>query len=178
MSRIGKKPVELPEKTEVNVSDNVINVKGPLGELSLSYKPVIDIKVEDGQIIVTPKNEKLETKALWGTYSSIIGNMVQGVNKEYEIKLKIEGVGYRAEMKGSDALVLSIGFSHPVEMKLPEGVKCSVEKDTIIVSGIDKEEVGQFAAKVRAKKKPEPYKGKGIRYENEVIRRKEGKKAL
>jgi large subunit ribosomal protein L6 len=177
MSRLGKKPIEVPEKTEVNVSEGVVTVKGPLGELSLPFKPVVDIKVADGEVTLTPKNDEIQTKALWGTYSSHILNMINGVNKEYEKTLIIEGVGYKAEMKG-DSIVLNIGFSHPVELKLPEGVKCAVEKNTIKVSGIDKESVGEFAAVIRSKKKPEPYKGKGIRYEDEVIIRKEGKKAV
>lgn len=177
MSRIGKKPIVLPEKTEVNVTEDSVTVKGPLGELSMPYKPVVDIKVEEGSVIITPKNDDIETRALWGTYGSLLQNMVQGVNEEYVKKLKVEGVGYRAEMKG-DSLVLNVGFSHPVEMKVPEGLKCTVEKDTIVISGIDKESVGQFTAKIRSQKKPEPYKGKGIRYEDEVVRRKEGKKAV
>jgi large subunit ribosomal protein L6 len=177
MSRLGKKPIEVPEKTEVNVSEGVVTVKGPLGELSLPFKPVVDIKVADGEVTLTPKNDEIQTKALWGTYSSHVLNMINGVNKEYEKTLIIEGVGYKAEMKG-DSIVLNIGFSHPVELKLPEGVKCAVEKNTIKVSGIDKESVGEFAAVIRSKKKPEPYKGKGIRYEDEVIIRKEGKKAV
>ncbi|MFT5179938.1 MAG: large subunit ribosomal protein L6 [Candidatus Paceibacteria bacterium] len=177
MSRVGKKPVAVPEKTEINISDGVITVKGPLGELKKSFRPVVDIKVEDSQVIVTPLNEDIKTKALWGTYASHIKNMVDGVNKEYEKKLIIEGVGYKAEVKGSD-LVLNIGFSHQVFVPIPEGIKCTVEKSDIGILGIDKEVVGQFAAVVRSQKKPEPYKGKGIRYSDEIIRRKEGKKAV
>lgn len=177
MSRIGKKPIEIPEKTEVTVSDNVITVKGPLGELSRTYKPVVSIKVEGGEVVLEPKDQSIETNALWGTYASHISNMVSGVNKEYEKKLQIEGVGYKADLKG-DTLVLNIGFSHPVELKVPEGVKCVVEKNELTISGIDKEAVGQFAADIRSKKTPEPYKGKGIRYEGEYVRRKEGKKAV
>lgn len=178
MSRIGKNPITIPANTEVTISEEVVTVKGPLGQLSLSYKPVIDIKLEDGAVLVIPKNDKISTRALWGTYGSHILNMIRGVNKEYEKKLKIEGVGFRAEMKGTDSLMLSVGFSHQVEMKVPVGLTCVVEKDIITISGISKEEVGQFSAKVRAKKKPEPYKGKGIRYIDEVVRRKEGKKSL
>lgn len=179
MSRIGKKPISLPEKTEVTITDGVVSVKGPLGELSLPYKPrSVEIVVTDGELVVTPKNNKIETRALWGTYGSHLQNMVAGVNQEYQKVLKIEGVGYKAEMKGADVLVLYVGFSHPVEMKVPQGIKCVVEKDTVTISGIDKDSVGQFAAKVRANKKPEPYKGKGIRYIDEVVRRKEGKKAV
>lgn len=177
MSRIGKKEIQIPEKTEVNITAGLVNVKGPLGELNLAYKPVVDI-VKEGEIVrVIPKNEDLETKALWGTYASHIINMVAGVNKAYEKKLTIEGVGYKAAMQG-EKLVLNIGFSHPVELEVPTGIKCEVEKQDITISGIDKELVGQFAATVRSKKKPEPYKGKGIRYVGEYIRRKEGKKAI
>lgn len=178
MSRIGKKPIKIPSGTEVTISDNVINVKGPVGTLSLAYNPIVEIKVEDGEIVLTPKNTKIETRALWGTYGSRLVSMVSGVNKEYAKVLKIEGVGYKAEMRSPELMVMALGFSHPVEMKVPEGLKCIVEKDTVTISGVDKEAVGQFAAKVRSQKKPEPYKGKGIRYVDEIIRRKEGKKAL
>jgi large subunit ribosomal protein L6 len=178
MSRLGKKPIEIPQNTEVAVSDNTVVVKGSLGELSLDYNSrLIDIKVEDNNVVISPKKESIESNSLWGTYSSIIRSMVEGVNKEFENKLIIEGVGFKAELKG-DSIVLNVGFSHSVEMKVPEGLKASVEKDTITISGIDKQKVGQFAADVRAVKKPEPYKGKGIRYEDEVVRRKEGKKAM
>jgi len=177
MSRIGKKPITIPEKTEVTISEGVITVKGPLGVLSKSYKPVVEIKVENGEVVVIPKKEDIATRALWGTYASHIGNMVSGVNKEYEKRLIIEGVGYKANVAGK-VLTLNIGFSHPVPLDIPEGVSCEIEKDNIIIKGINKDDVGQFAAEVRSKKKPEPYKGKGIRYIDEVIRRKEGKKAM
>jgi large subunit ribosomal protein L6 len=175
MSRLGKKPLEIPEKTAVTVTDNTVSVKGPLGELSIDYKPVVEIKVEGNQIILIPKNNELETNALWGTYSSLIDNMIKGVNKEFETKLLIEGVGFKANISGNK-LVLNVGFSHPVELEIPQGVKADVQKNEITISGIDKQSVNQFAAVVRATKKPEPYKGKGIRYIDEVIRRKEGKK--
>jgi len=177
MSRIGQKPIAIPEKTEVTVSENLVSVKGPLGELSTEYNPDIEIKIEEGNVVLVPKKKDIQTNALWGTYSSLISNMVEGVNKEFEKKLIVEGVGFRAESKG-DKLVLNVGFSHPVEMKVPEGVKVDVQGEVIVVSGIDKQKVGQFAADVRAKKKPEPYKGKGIRFEDEIVRRKEGKKAV
>lgn len=177
MSRIGKKPIAIPQKTEVSVFSDSVNVKGPLGELSLSYKPVISINIEDGHVVLSPRNDKLETLALWGTYASHIHNMIDGVNKGFSKKMKIEGVGYRAEVKG-EKLVLSIGFSHPVELKVDSKIKCLVEKDTITISGCSKELVSQFAANIRSQKKPEPYKGKGIRYDGEIIRRKEGKKSV
>jgi len=175
MSRIGQKPIEIPEKTEVTVNAESVSVKGPLGELSLDYRPEIKIEIEDGKIRLSPKKEGFKTKALWGTYSSLISNMIEGVNNGYKKKLIIEGVGYKAEMKGQ-ILVLSIGFSHLVEMPVPEGLKVEAEKGTILIGGIDKHLVGKFAASIRSKKVPEPYKGKGIRYDDEVIRRKEGKK--
>lgn len=177
MSRIGKKPIELNDKTQVTVSENEIIVKGPLGELKATYLPVVDIKVEDNLVTLTPKDDTIKTNALWGTYSSIISNMVLGVNQEYEKNLIIEGIGYRAEVKG-DKVVLNVGFSHQVEIKIPEGVKVEVEKEKIKITGIDKQAVGELAAVIRATKKPEPYKGKGIRYADETIRRKEGKKTV
>jgi large subunit ribosomal protein L6 len=177
MSRIGKKPIIVPEKTEVNISGGVITVKGPLGELKRSFRSAVSIKLEDGQVTVTPKKQDLEGRALWGTYASHIQNMVDGVNKQYEKKLIIEGVGFKAMVSG-DKLVLNIGFSHQVELEIPKGIDCVVEKSLITIKGIDKETVGQFAAEIRSRKKPEPYKGKGIRYEDEIIRRKEGKKSV
>lgn len=177
MSRIGKKPITIPEKTEVAVTDNLVTVKGPLGELKLAYKPVIEIKIEDGMLKVLSTGDTLEHRALWGTYASEISSMVDGVNKAFEKKLIIEGVGFKAEVQGSD-IVLNIGFSHQVRVPIPEGITCTVEKGVITISGISKEVVGQFAANVRTQKKPEPYKGKGIRYSDEIVRRKEGKKSV
>lgn len=178
MSRIGKKPIEIPAKTEVSLSGNVITVKGPLGELTRVVRTdAIDVVIEGSTIMLTPKNDNLETKALWGTFGSHIKNMIQGVNQEYVIKLLIEGVGFKSELQGT-TLVMNLGFSHQVKMELPKGITCKVEKGEITLSSIDKEVVGQFAAVVRSKKKPEPYKGKGIRYSDEVVRRKEGKKSV
>jgi large subunit ribosomal protein L6 len=178
MSRIGKKPIEIPAKTEVSLSGNIITVKGPLGELTRVVRTdAIDVVIEGSTIMLTPKNDNLETKALWGTFGSHIKNMIHGVNQEYVIKLLIEGVGFKSELQGT-TLVMNLGFSHQVKMELPKGITCKVEKGEITISGIDKEVVGQFAAVVRSKKKPEPYKGKGIRYSDEVVRRKEGKKSV
>jgi large subunit ribosomal protein L6 len=177
MSRIGKKPIELNDKTSVTITEDEVVVKGPLGELKTTYLPVVEIKQEENQITVTPKNEEIETRALWGTYSSIIAGMVKGVNEEYEKNLIIEGVGFRAETRG-DKVVLNVGFSHPVEIDIPKGISVEVEKENIKVKGIDKQAVGELAAVIRATKKPEPYKGKGIRYADEIIRRKEGKKTV
>ena len=176
MSRIGKKSVEIPNGTTVSVLNNVVKVKGPLGELTRAFRPIIGIAVEGNQIVFTPKKTGVEVSAMWGTAASHVSNMVDGVNKAFEKKLILEGIGFKSEVKGKK-LVFSLGFSHPVEMAIPEGLKVTAEKNLITVSGIDKELVGQFAAEIRDLKKAEPYKGKGMRYEKEVIRRKEGKKA-
>jgi large subunit ribosomal protein L6 len=175
MSRLGKKPITIPEKTTVTIAEGVVTVTGPLGKLEMSYKPVVEIAIENNTVVLKPLDEELETLALWGTYSSIIDNLVAGVNKEYEKRLIIEGVGFKAEVKG-DSVSMNLGFSHPVIVKIPKTLKVVMEKDNMIITGIDKAEVGQFAANIRAYKKPEPYKGKGIRYSDEVVRRKEGKK--
>lgn len=178
MSRIGKRPIEIPQKTEVTLTDSVLTVKGPLGQLSRVVRiDAIDVKIEDNVVTLTPKNDSLETNALWGTFGSHIKNMIKGVNEEYVIKLIVEGVGFKSDVQGT-TLVMALGFSHPVRIEIPNGISCKVEKGEIIISGIDKELVGQFAAVVRSKKKPEPYKGKGIRYSDEIIRRKEGKKSV
>ena len=178
MSRIGKKPIEIPAKTEVTLLGNIITVKGPLGELSKVVRiDAVDVLIEESVVTLSPKNENLETKALWGTFGSHIKNMIAGVNQEYVIKLIIEGVGFKAELQGN-TLVMNLGFSHQVKLEVPKGITCKVEKGEVTISGIDKEVVGQFAAVVRSYKKPEPYKGKGIRYSDEVVRRKEGKKSV
>ena len=175
MSRIGKQPIVIPEKTSVTREGDMIVVKGPLGELKREFLPDVAITIGDGVITLAPADEKPFSKILWGTYASHLRNMITGVNVPFKKALFIEGVGFRAEVSGKK-LVLSIGFSHKVEMPIPEGIAMTSEKGAMTITGIDKELVGQFAAKVRAKKKPEPYKGKGIRYEGEVIRRKQGKK--
>ena len=175
MSRIGKKEITIPAKTEVTVDGGVVTVKGPLGELSRNLVPNVSIKVDDGVATVHPADNSIRSRALWGTYASHMINMVQGVNQKYVKELEVVGVGYRVELKGS-TLVLNLGFSHPVEMAIPEDIEVAVEKNAITISGINKESVGQFAAEVRDKKRPEPYKGKGIRYKGERVRRKEGKK--
>ena len=177
MARLGKKPIALPQGTTVSVTDGVIAVTGPKGTLSRPAHSLVSIGVSDEGVLVEPKNNSRLSRALWGTFASHIRNMVQGVNEHYVKSLVLEGVGYRVEMKGND-LSFMVGFSHPVLLSVPEGISASVEKNTITISGADKERVGQFAAEVRGVKKPEPYKGKGIRYANEVIRRKQGKKAV
>lgn len=177
MSRIAKQPISIPEKTEVTFVDGVFTVAGPKGTLSRTLKNDVVVKLDGGVIMLMPKNDKdIFSRALWGTYASHIKNMISGVNTPFAKKLILEGVGFKSEVKGAD-LVLALGFSHGVTVAIPTGLTVTAEKNVITISGIDKELVGQFAAKVRALKKPEPYKGKGFRYDDEVIRRKQGKKA-
>lgn len=176
MSRIGKQTITLPEKTEITIADGLVTVKGPGGELSKSVSPLIEVKVNDREVTLAPKKETIESRALWGTYASHIKNMVNGVNKPFEKKLILEGIGFKSEVKGEE-IVLALGFSHPVNVRIPSGLKVTAEKNVITISGINKEQVGEFAAKLRDLKKPEPYKGKGMRYENEVVKRKQGKKS-
>lgn len=176
MSRIAKKPITIPAKTEVTFSGGVIAVKGPLGEIKKNFRNDIGVAIEKDSVTLTLNHNTLQAKALWGTYASHLKNMIAGVNKAYEKRLIIEGIGYKADVKGKD-LVLAVGFSHPVSLPIPSDIKVVSDKNGILVSGIDCEKVGQFAAQVRATKKPEPYLGKGIRYSDEVIRRKQGKKA-
>jgi large subunit ribosomal protein L6 len=176
MSRIGKKGATIPTGTTVTNNGTVFTVKGPLGELTRDFPGAVEIKLEGDQVVFTPKNNSKDAKALWGTYASHIVNMVAGVNKAYEIRLIIEGVGYKVEPQGN-VLVFSLGFSHKVPMEIPKDIKALIEKNTLTLSSINKESIGQFAAQIRAKKKPEPYKGKGIRYSDEVVRRKQGKKS-
>ncbi|MEN9524334.1 MAG: hypothetical protein RL536_403 [Candidatus Parcubacteria bacterium] len=176
MSRIAKKPIVIPPKTEATFSGGVITVKGPLGTISKTIRPYINVAIENGAITLTQNGSSLQGRALWGTYASHIKNMLAGVNKPYEKRLVVEGIGYKADVKGTN-LVMSLGFSHPVSVPISADLKVTTEKNNIVVSGIDCEKVGQFAAVIRSMKKPEPYLGKGIRYADEVIRRKQGKKA-
>lgn len=175
MSRIGKLPIELPKGVSVTLSDNVISVKGPKGELWRSLMPDVHVQVTDSTILVTRVDESIRSRAAHGLVRTLINNMVVGVTNGYQTDLEINGVGYRAEVKGSD-LVLSLGYSHPVVYPLPTGISVDVEKMTkLSVKGIDKELVGQTAAKIRSFRGPEPYKGKGIKYATETILRKAGK---
>ena len=176
MSRIGRLPVAIPAGVEVSVAaGNVVTVKGPKGTLERALPTEMEIKVEDGHVVVTRPNDLKKMKALHGLTRSLIHNMVIGVSEGYTKELEVNGVGYRAQKQGKK-LVLSLGYSHPVEMEDPEGIEVTVEgQNLIIVSGIDKEKVGQYAAEIREKRAPEPYKGKGIKYQDEVIRRKVGK---
>lgn len=176
MSRLAKKPIVIPAKTEVAFSNGTLTVKGPLGSLSKEFRNHVKVAIANNEVTLTPAFESLQTKAMLGTYVAHLKNMLNGVNKPYEKKLIIEGIGFKADVKGKD-LVLAVGFSHPVVMPIPADIKVTSEKGTITISGINRETVGQFAAEIRAKKKPEPYLGKGIRYADEVIRRKQGKKA-
>jgi len=176
MSRIAKKPIQLPPKTEASFASGVLTVKGPLGELKKSFRNDISVAIENGAVTLTPTHTSLQAMALWGTYASHLKNMIAGVNKPYEKRLIIDGIGYKADVKGKD-LVLALGFSHTITVPIPADLKVTSEKNTLVISGIDIEKVGQFAAQIRALKKPEPYLGKGIRYSDEVIRRKQGKKA-
>lgn len=176
MSRIGKKIITIPQGTEVNVTNDILTVKGPLGTLTKKIHPLIEIRVTDNTASVHRKRETLESNALWGTFSSHLNNMIKGVNAAFEKKLILEGIGYKSEVKG-DKMFFSLGFSHPVEVLIPNTIKVTAEKNNITVSGPNKEEVGLFASKLRMLKKPEPYKGKGMRYHDEVIRRKQGKKS-
>lgn len=175
MSRIGRMPIEIPAGATVSLGDeNHVTVKGPKGTLEKSFDKAMTISVEGNQVIVTRPNDLKRNRALHGLTRSLIFNMVTGVTNGYKKELEINGVGYRAQKQGKK-LVLSLGYSHPVEMNDPEGITTTIEGNKIIVAGINKEHVGQFAAEIRIKRPPEPYKGKGIRYIDEVVRRKEGK---
>ncbi len=176
MSRIGKKSILIPENVEIKIDNDILSAKGPLGELSRYFKDEIEIFLKDKEINLKPKKSGKQIMSLWGTYASHIKNMIEGTTKGFEKKLVIEGIGYKAQSDGLN-LSLNIGFSHPVKLEIPKDIKITIEKNIISIFGIDKEKVGFFAAKIRALKKPEPYKGKGIRYENEIVRRKTGKKA-
>ncbi|MBC7836871.1 50S ribosomal protein L6 [Acetobacteraceae bacterium] len=176
MSRLAKRPIPVPAKTEVQISGTSISVKGPKGTLTRVASPFVSVAVGPEGVQVTKKGASREAQATVGTYASHIRNMIEGVNAGFTKKLLIEGVGFKWDVQGK-TLNLSLGFSHPVKMDIPEGLTVVVEKGALAIAGFDKEVVGQFAANVRALKKPEPYKGKGIRYEGEVIRRKQGKKA-
>ncbi|SEU01194.1 large subunit ribosomal protein L6 [Salinibacillus kushneri] len=177
MSRVGFKPVEIPEGVEVKVNEGNIEVKGPKGELARSFNPDMNIKIEDNVLMVERPSDSKEHRALHGTTRSLISNMVEGVSKGFEKALEITGVGYRAQKQG-DKVVVNAGYSHPVEIEAIEGIELDVPSNTkIVVKGIDKEKVGAVAANIRAIRTPEPYKGKGIRYEGEYVRRKEGKTA-
>lgn len=174
MSRIGKLPIEIPSGVTITVDSDVITVKGAKGELTVPHLSDVTVTLEDNKAIVTRKNDERIAKAQHGLQRALLANAVEGVTKGFEKKLEVNGVGFRVTMSGTD-LEMSLGFSHPVKYKAPEGVQISTNKMEITVSGIDKQKVGQVAAEIRALKKPEPYKGKGIKYVDEQILRKAGK---
>jgi len=177
MSRVGKKPIKIPEGVEVKKEDSLIIVKGQKGELSREIRPEVKVSIGNEEILVSLKPEAKKATAFWGLTRALLNNMIQGVTKGCEKKLEIHGVGYKANLEGED-LVLNVGYSHPVKIKKEEGISFSIEKNIITVAGIDKQLVGQVAAKIRQVRPPEPYKGKGIRYLKEEVRKKEGKKAV
>jgi len=176
MSRIGKNPITLPAGVEVNLGGQEVTVKGPLGSLKMSAHPAVKLEVQGSALICSRVEAEENSSAMWGTVRANLNNMVTGVSKGFERKLQLVGVGYRAQAQG-DTLNLSLGFSHPVAHKMPNGIKVECPTQTeIIIKGIDKQKVGQVAAEVRAYRKPEPYKGKGVRYADERVVIKETKK--
>lgn len=177
MSRIGNRIIAIPENVTVSTSSSIVSVKGPKGELSLELSKLIDVEVKDNTVVVTRKNESIPAKQMHGTTNANIRNMIIGVSEGFSKALEIIGVGYRFNLKGN-TLVINAGYSHPVELEIPEGLTLEAKgNNQVTVSGISKEKVGEFAANIRKVRKPEPYKGKGIRYVGEYVRRKEGKKA-
>lgn len=177
MSKIGKKPIAIPDGVEVKLNDGVLEAKGPKGSLTLEVNPKAKVKIEEKEISVEKSGSSKEASAIWGLTRSLVNNLITGVKDGYEKKLELQGVGFRMSMQGKK-LVMALGFSHPVEVETPEELTVKVEENNILsISGIDKQKVGQFAAEVRSLKKVEPYKGKGFRYVGEQVRRKVGKKA-
>jgi large subunit ribosomal protein L6 len=178
MSRIGKEPVTIPSGVDVTIDDGMLTVKGPKGTLTQTIHPDMTVTVADDQVVVTRPDDEREHRALHGLIRSLVANMVQGVTEGYQRNLDIVGVGYRAQARGSSGLTIQVGYSHPVQIDAPDGIEFTVPTPTKIeVRGIDKQLVGQVAANIRKVRKPEPYKGKGIRYEGEQVRRKAGKAA-
>jgi large subunit ribosomal protein L6 len=177
MSRIGKQPIPVPDGVEVNVEPELVTVKGPKGELHERVAREMDVRQEDGEILVARPTDRGEHRALHGLTRSLIANMVEGVTEGFEKRLEIQGVGYRAQLRGK-AIELSVGYSHTVPVEAPEGIEFEVPQPTqIVVRGISKQEVGEVAARIRKVRPPEPYKGKGIRYQGEYVQRKVGKRA-
>jgi large subunit ribosomal protein L6 len=177
MSRIGKQEIAIPSGVKVSQNGVVVTVVGPKGTLSKNFRDDITITIGEKSITLVPKRNDKFSNSLWGTYASHLKNMIAGTQTPYQKKLILEGVGYKSEVKGKD-FVFALGFSHPVIVPIPEGLTATAEKNNITITGIDKELVGSFTASIRALKKGEPYKGKGMRYEGEVIRRKQGKKTV
>ena len=175
MSRIGRKPIVIPAGVEVSVNDHVVTVKGPKGTLNSNIHPMMNVKVENGEVVVTRPNDEKQARSLHGLTRTLINNMVEGVTNGFKKELEIQGVGYRAAKQGN-TLVLNLGYSHPVNAPEVDGITIDVPDPLkIVINGIDKQKVGQFAAEVREKRPPEPYKGKGIRYAGEFVAHKEGK---
>ncbi len=177
MSRLAKKPTKIPAGVEAKLENNILTIKGPKGSLSITVNPVIKVEITASEMIFTPTDAEGTTAKLLGTYPAHARNMIIGVTKGFEKELEVEGVGFKWDVKGTK-IVLALGFSHPVEVEIPKDLKVEIDKLKMKISGIDKEKVGSFAAKIRDLKKPEPYKGKGIHYVGEYIRRKQGKKTV
>ena len=176
MSRIGKQPVAIPSGVEVKIADEVINVKGPKGSISTPVEATLNYEIADGNVVITRKDESRVARAQHGLRRTLVANCIEGVSKGFAKTLEVNGVGYKVAVKGKN-VELAVGFSHPVVMALPEGLEAKAEGNKLTISGIDKQLVGEFAATVRRVRPPEPYKGKGIKYDNEQIRRKAGKSA-
>lgn len=181
MSRIGKKTIKIPEKVKVEIGSSgegvILKVTGPLGENQRTFRRDISITQDSEGLKLSPTHNSLELKALWGTYGSHITNMIKGVTEGFKKVLQIEGIGFKTQLAGNK-MTWSLGFSHTIDREIPKGLKVAVEKNLVTITGIDKEAVGQFAAQLVAMKPPEPYKGKGIRYEGQFVRIKEGKKSV
>ena len=177
MSRVGKKPIKIPQGVEIKIDGSKITAKGQKGELSIDIPREIAVKQDEGVVLVSERKNTKDSKALWGTTRSLVFNVIEGVSVGYQKELQVKGVGYRAETQG-EGLTLKVGFSHPVVVDKVEGITFEVKKDIIIISGIKKELVGKVAAEIRNLRPPEPYKGKGIRYKDEIIVLKEGKKSV
>ena len=177
MSRIGKKLIAIPDGVDVKIDRNDISVKGPKGALNFGFHYEVEVKVEDKEIQVSVKKITKQTKALWGLTRMLVANMIEGVTKGYEKQLELQGVGFRMAVQGKK-LNMALGFSHPVEVEIPEGLEAKIDKNILTISGIDKQKVGQCAASIRSLKKVEPYKGKGFRYVGEIVKKKAGKKAV
>ena len=176
MSRIGKHPVRIPSGVEVLISNQTLTAKGRLGTLSLVVSSEVDASIADGAVTIAPKSDTKRSRAMWGTTRALVNNMVTGVSTGFSVNLEITGVGYRAQVQG-DILNLQLGYSHDIPFPIPGDVRITCERPTVItVSGADRQRVGQIAADIRAYRPPEPYKGKGVRYATEIVRRKEGKK--
>src|SRR4030042_3599560 len=176
MSRIGKQPIEIPEGVEVKAADGKVSVKGPKGSLDFDFHPDMKVEVKEKEIRVSIEKKTKQSSALWGMTRMLVANIVEGVTKGYEKQIELQGVGFRMAVQGKK-LNMALGFSHPVDVEVSEGIEAKIDKNILTISGIDKQKVGQFAASIRALKKVEPYKGKGFRYVGEIVKKKAGKKA-